>query len=147
MIDSQGKLVRVSLDEEEEKVKTQALVKSSKLKREGTIRDPGRKEKNKRESFKKWNKKQEKEIDSLTSYPGPKYNTAQKYLQKILQKYFTYRQVPGYVNRYWDCMYKRRTTHLATWIDIGGTLLYIKNPIMILYTNWVKIICITRELF
>ena len=53
MIDSQGKLVRVSLDEEEEKVKTQALVKSSKLKREGTIRDPGRKEKNKRESFKK----------------------------------------------------------------------------------------------
>ena len=36
-----------------------------------------------------------------------------KYLQKILQKYFTYGQVPGYVNRYWECMYKRRTTHLA----------------------------------
>ena len=83
MIDSQGKLVRVSLDEEEEKVKTQALVKSSKLKREGTIRDPGRKEKNKRESFKKWYKKQEKEIDSLTSYPGPKYNTAQNIYKRF----------------------------------------------------------------
>ena len=53
MIDSQGKLVRVSLDEEEEKVKTQAPVKSSKLKREGTIRDPGKKRKTKGESFKK----------------------------------------------------------------------------------------------
>ena len=31
----------------------------------------------------------------------------------IFTQYITYRQVPGYVNRYWNCIYKRRITHLA----------------------------------
>ena len=52
------------------------------------------------------------EIDSLTSYLGPKNKPIfTKIFTKILQnlqKYITYRHVPGYVNRYWNCLYKRK---------------------------------------
>ncbi len=88
-------------------------MRPNKLKREGAVRET-QEEKNKRESYKNETKNKKKKIDSLMSYPGPiQYNTAQNIYKRFYKKYFTYRQVPGYVNRYWDCMYKRRTTHLA----------------------------------
>lgn len=88
--------------------------------------------------------KMKQEIDSLTSYLGPKYKKKKKFnfqskneFWNYLQKYITYRQVPGYVNRYWNQLYKRKNYPPSYVNRYRGQIpsnINI-NPKMNLYTN------------
>ena len=59
-------------------------MRSNKLKREGAIRETQEeKRKTKGNPTKNETKNKKKKIDSLTSYPGPKYNTAQNIYKRF----------------------------------------------------------------